>query len=59
MWWLTNVYPNLIPDQKKGRLVQAWKDYTYNQGISEKRMTSILSEFGDIDVKTVVTYKPK
>jgi hypothetical protein len=57
-WFLVNIYPSLPPATKKGRLTTAWKDYTYNQGISEKRMKDILAEFGEINVKTVVTFKP-
>lgn len=58
-WFLKNIYPNLSPDQKKGRLTTAWRDYTYNQGISEKRMQAILEEFGKITVQTNVTFEPK
>lgn len=58
-WWLNNIYPGLSPETKKGKLVQAWKDYNYKQGISERRMIKILTEFGDVEVKTVVFYRPK
>ncbi|QRR03318.1 hypothetical protein [Dyadobacter sandarakinus] len=57
-WWLTEMYPNLPPDVKKGKLTTAWRDFTYNQGISEKRMKSILEEFGKIEVKTEVLFTP-
>lgn len=40
-------------------MVQAWKDYTYKQGISETRMRDILIEFGEFEIKTIITYKPK
>ncbi|MCE7062903.1 hypothetical protein [Dyadobacter sp. CY343] len=58
-WWCKSVYPGLAPDIKKGKYTSAWKDFTYQQGISEKRMREILLEFGDVDVKTVVTFTPK
>ena len=58
-WWLNNVYPGLAPEMKKGRLVQAWKDFTYKQGISEKRMRDILLEFEEFEIKTIIRYKPK
>ena len=58
-WFLENVYKNLPPDQKKGRLTYAWRDYTHGGSITEKRMREILEEFGDIEVKTIVNYKPK
>lgn len=57
-WWLKNIYPSLPPDTKKGPLKTAWRDYTYGLGISEKRMKSILSEFGKIEIKTVVNFTP-
>jgi hypothetical protein len=57
-WWIKNVYPSLSPELKKGKPVRAWKDYTYNQGISEKRMAEILTEFGNFEIKTTITYKP-
>jgi hypothetical protein len=53
-WWLTEIYPKLPPDVKKGKLTTAWRDFTYNQGISEKRMKNILEEFGRVEVKTEV-----
>ena len=58
-WFLKNIYPNLRPDQKKGKLLDAWKNYTYQKGIAEKRMKEILDEFGECEVKTLVTFKPK
>ncbi len=58
-WWVKNIYPDLPPDRKKGRYTTAWKDYTYSQGIAEKRMKDILSDFGDVDVKILVTFTPK
>jgi len=45
-------------ETKKGHLKNAWRDYTYGLGISEKRMQSILSEFGKIEIKTVVNFTP-
>jgi hypothetical protein len=56
-WWCNSIYPNLTPDVKKGRYTSAWKDFKYQQGISEKRMTAILQEFGD--VKVLVTFTNK
>jgi Ca2+-binding EF-hand superfamily protein len=58
-WFLENIYKNLPADQKKGKLTYAWRDFTHNGAISEKRMREILSEFGEIEVKTLVTFKPK
>jgi hypothetical protein len=55
-WFLENVYKNLPADQKKGELVSAWRSFTFNQGISQKRMISILERYG-FDVKILVTYK--
>lgn len=40
------------------KLKNAWRDYTYNLGISEKRMKEILAEFGKVEVKTIVTFTP-
>ena len=57
-WWIKNIYPDLPADKKKGRAVTAWKDYTYKQGISEKRMKDILIEFGHFEIKTTIIYKP-
>ncbi len=57
-WWMKHIYPSLPPERKKGHLKSAWRDYTYNLGISEKRMKSVLSEFGQVEVKTVVTVIP-
>lgn len=57
-WWIKNVYPSLDPEIKKGRLVSAWKDYTYQRGISEERMKDILVEFGHFEIKMSITYKP-
>ena len=57
-WWIKNIYPSLSPDIKKGKPVTAWRDYTYNQGISEKRMRDILVEFGNFEIKTSIFYKP-
>jgi len=58
-WWLDNIYKSLPAEEKKGRLTTAWRDYTHKLGISEKRMKDILSEYGDVEVKTEVTFTPK
>lgn len=58
-WWLENIYPKLDPDVKKGELTYAWRDFKHKGSISEKRMTKILSDFGILEVKTVVFYTPK
>jgi hypothetical protein len=50
--------PIRAPDRKKGKLKTAWRDYTYNQGISQKRMVEILSEFGAVDVAVIVRFTP-
>ena len=57
-WWIKNLYPSLSPDLKKGKAVRAWKDYTYKQGISEKRMREILIEFGYFKIQTSIVYEP-
>ena len=57
-WWVKNIYPDLPPDQKKGKAVQAVQDYIYSKGISEKRMRQILLEFGHFTIETIITYKP-
>lgn len=57
-WWIKNVYPSLPPDVKKGKPVIAWRDYTYKQGISEKRMREILTEFGNFKIETTIVYEP-
>ncbi|NIJ55373.1 hypothetical protein [Dyadobacter arcticus] len=57
-WWIKNHYPALSPELKKGKAVRAWKDYTYNQGISEKRMREILIEFGHFKIKTSIVHEP-
>lgn len=57
-WWIKNIYPSLPPDRKKGKAVSAWKDFTYKQGISEKRMREILIEYGHFEIQTIIIYKP-
>ncbi|WP_138481937.1 hypothetical protein [Dyadobacter bucti] len=57
-WWIKNVYPDLPAETKKGRPVTAWRDYTHNLGISETRMKEILLEYGNFEIKTIITYKP-
>lgn len=57
-WWIKNIYPALPAEIKKGKPVTAWRDYTYNQGISEKRMREILVEFGNFRIETVIIYEP-
>jgi hypothetical protein len=58
-WWLRNVYPVLPAEVKKGKLTYAWRDYTYNRGISRRRMLEILVEHGEIEVQTLVKFSPK
>ncbi len=58
-WWLANIYPSLPSDVKKGRLTNAWRDFTHKRGISEKRILEILNEYGDVEVKTIVKFTPK
>lgn len=57
-WWLKNVYPQISPEEKKGKLTYAWRDYTHKLGISEKRMREILAQYGTIEVRTLVNYTP-
>lgn len=58
-WWLANIYQTLPVDTKEGRYRNAWRDYTFKKGISQKRMKEILFDFGDINEKTVITFKLK
>ncbi len=58
-WWLNHIYPSLPPEVKKGRLTNAWRDFTHNRGISERRILEILNEYGDVEVKTIVKFTPK
>lgn len=55
-WFLENIYKNLPADEKKGELVIAWRNFTHKQGISQKKMITILKRFG-FDVNISVTYK--
>lgn len=58
-WWLKNIYPVLPAERKKGKLTNAWRNYTFKRGISEAKMIEILKEFGEVYVKTEVLFKPK
>ena len=58
-WWLTNIYPTLAPDVKVGKYVNAWRDYRFKKGISQKRMKAVLSDFAEVNEKTIVTLKLK
>jgi hypothetical protein len=57
-WWIKNIFPNLPPDQKKGKLTDAWRDYTHKKSISETRMKEILISYGHFEIQTIITYKP-
>ncbi len=57
-WWLAHIYSSLPADVKKGKLTNAWRDYTHKKGISDKRMLEILNEYGKVEVKTVVKFTP-
>ena len=57
-WWLKDIYPTLSPELKKGKPVSAWRDFTHGGGVSEKRMKTILIEYGHFEIKTIITYKP-
>jgi hypothetical protein len=56
-WWLRNIYPVLPAETKEPRYRNAWRDYTFKKGISQKRMKAILSDFGNVTEKTVVTFE--
>jgi hypothetical protein len=58
-WWLKNIYPILPAATNEGRYRNAWRDYTFKKGISQKRMKEILSDFGEVQEKTTVTYHLK
>ncbi|NIJ51263.1 hypothetical protein [Dyadobacter arcticus] len=55
VWWLNDIYPALPADVKVGKYTNAWRDYRFKKGISQKRMKEILSDFADVNEKTVVT----
>lgn len=57
-WWIKTIYPTLPADEKKGRLTNAWRNYTHNLGISEAKMHDILKDYGSLSVKTLVTFEP-
>ena len=57
-WFLEHVYKNLPAEEKKGALVNAWRSFTFKQGISQKRMINILKRYG-FDVNISVTYNKK
>lgn len=54
-WWLKNIYPNLTAAEKSGKYRNAWRDYTFKKGISSKRMKNVLSDFAELEERTVVT----
>ncbi|MET7254948.1 hypothetical protein [Dyadobacter fermentans] len=58
-WWLKNIYPAFLAETKEGRYRNAWRDYTFKKGISQKRMKEILADFGDVHEKTIITFKLK
>ncbi|SDF16797.1 hypothetical protein SAMN04487996_109111 [Dyadobacter soli] len=58
-WWIKAIYPILPPSAKVGRYRNAWRDYTFKKGISQKRRRDILSDFGNISEKVVITFKLK
>ena len=58
-WWLTNIYPTLPAEVEKGKLTNAWRDFTHKRGISHARMQEILSEYGEIEVQILIKYTPK
>jgi hypothetical protein len=58
-WWLKTIYPTIAPSLKEGKYRNAWRDYSFKKGISQKRMKEILSDFGDVHVKTSVTFNLK
>lgn len=58
-WWLKNIYPAIPAETKEGRYRNAWRDYTFKKGISQKRMKEILADFGDVHEKTIITFKLK
>ncbi len=57
-WWIKNIYPNLPAEEKKGRLTNAWRNYTHKQSMSLEKMIDILKDY-EFDIKTIVTYKPQ
>lgn len=54
-WWISNQYPLLPAYVKKGRPVSAWRDYKYGGGFSEKRMQAVLKEFGNAEIKILIS----
>lgn len=55
-WFLDNIYRDLPADEKKGELVNAWRNYTFKKGISQQKMIGILERYG-FETKTLVMYK--
>ena len=58
-WWIKTIYPTLPAEEKKGALTSAWRDFTHKNSISDKRMQEILRDYGDLNVKTLVTFEPR
>lgn len=53
-WWLDNIYPNLPPEKKKGKLTYAWRNYTHSKSLSQEKMSDILEANGfKINIKVV------
>lgn len=57
-WWVTNIYPNLPADVKKGKLTNAWRNYTHKGILSEASMKEILVTYGHFTIKTIISYNP-
>lgn len=58
-WWLKTSTPAIPAETKEGRYRNAWRDYTFKKGISQKRMKEVLADFGDVHEKTIITFKLK
>ena len=58
-WWLKNVYPSIPAPEKEGKYRNAWRDYTFKKGVSVKRMKDVLSDFAEVEERTIVTLKMK
>ena len=57
-WWIKTIYPTLPAAEKRGKLTDAWRDYTHKGSISESRMKQVLIDYGHFEIETIITYKP-
>jgi hypothetical protein len=51
-----NHLPNNTTKLKTSKYRNAWRDYTFKKGISQKRMREVLSDFGELSEKVTITF---